>query len=125
MDSIASPAFNSVKERGSHGALRSSVSSHVTRHFLRHRYSVTVDAGMGQVYHQGFCRGNRNVRIHAEARKRACQRMALLASPDVGVVAVVLASELRMSDTGVLTRAPIVSFEPFPKQGKQAGASNS
>ena len=28
---------------------------------------------MGQVYHEGFCRGNRNVRIHAEARKRAYQ----------------------------------------------------
>jgi hypothetical protein len=27
-----------------------------------------VDAGMGQVYHGGFCGGNRNVRIHAEAR---------------------------------------------------------
>jgi len=27
------------------------------------RYSVTVDAGMGQVYHEGFCRGNCNVRI--------------------------------------------------------------
>ncbi len=37
------------------------------------RYSVTVDAGMGQVYHEGFCRGNCNVRIHAEARKRAYQ----------------------------------------------------
>ena len=31
------------------------------------RYSVTVDAGMGQVYHEGFCRGNCNVRIHAES----------------------------------------------------------
>ena len=28
---------------------------------------------MGQVYHEGFCRGNCNVRIHAEARKRAYQ----------------------------------------------------
>src|SRR2546423_494208 len=27
------------------------------------RYSVTVDAGMGQLYPEGFCRGNRNVRI--------------------------------------------------------------
>ena len=24
------------------------------------RYSVTLDAGMGQVYHEGFCRGNCN-----------------------------------------------------------------
>src|SRR2546430_1441585 len=26
------------------------------------RYSVTVDAGMGRGYHEGFCRGNCNVR---------------------------------------------------------------
>lgn len=33
------------------------------------RYSVTVDAGIGQVYHEAFCRGNCNVRLHADARK--------------------------------------------------------
>jgi hypothetical protein len=27
------------------------------------RYSVAVNAGMGQVYHDGFCRGNGIVRI--------------------------------------------------------------
>src|SRR3982074_2674916 len=27
------------------------------------RYSVTVDAGMGPAYHEGFCRGNSSVRI--------------------------------------------------------------
>src|SRR5438552_9252917 len=32
------------------------------------RYSVTVDAGMGQIYHEGFCRGNRNVRMRGNAQ---------------------------------------------------------
>jgi hypothetical protein len=32
------------------------------------RYSVTVDAGMGHFYHEGFCRGTRNVRIHGPSR---------------------------------------------------------
>src|ERR1700694_118854 len=40
------------------------------------RYSVTVDAGMGQVYHEGFCRGNCNVRIHPEARAATCPHFA-------------------------------------------------
>ena len=31
------------------------------------RYSVTVDAGMRQIYHDGFYPGNRNVRIQRES----------------------------------------------------------
>ena len=55
-----------IPRRTSFNAFRRSAGSEA-------RYSVTVDAGMGQVYHEGFCRGNRNVRIHAEARKCAYQ----------------------------------------------------
>jgi len=55
---------------GQHGqsGFQLSISSHVARHFLRHRYSVTVDAGMEQVYHERFCRGNCNVRISRSAK---------------------------------------------------------
>src|SRR5450755_976139 len=38
------------------------------------RYPVMVDAGMGHVYHESFCRGNCNVRIHAEARISRARR---------------------------------------------------
>src|SRR5664279_1255426 len=48
------------------------------------RYSVTVDAGMGRVYHERFCRSNCNVGIHADARKRSCQgHGAAVRQPDV------------------------------------------
>jgi hypothetical protein len=52
--------------------------SHVTRHCFAAsaaRYSVTVDAGMGQAHHQGSCGGDCKIRIHAEARieaRRGC-----------------------------------------------------
>ena len=32
--------------------------------------AVTVDARMGQAYHEGFCRSNCNVRIHARPEFR-------------------------------------------------------
>src|SRR5438045_3424234 len=35
------------------------------------RYSVTVDAGMGQIYHEGFCRGNCNVGIQFDNGRSA------------------------------------------------------
>src|SRR5712691_10302453 len=41
------------------------------------RYSVTVDAGMRQIYHEGFCRGNCSVRMRGNAQiKETARRCA-------------------------------------------------
>src|SRR5664279_5643628 len=59
----------------------------VTRHCLlasAARYSVTVDADMEHVYHEGFCRSNCYVRIHADTRKRAYQGRGAGVQPSSG-----------------------------------------
>src|SRR5882724_2369952 len=44
------------------------------------RYSVTVDAGMGQAYHESFFRGNCNVRRHSTGQRFFHRKTSVVSS---------------------------------------------
>src|SRR3977135_353046 len=86
-----------IPRRTSFNASRRSAGSAV-------RYLVTVDAGMEQVYQDGFCHGNRNVRIRPPS---PCIEEELLGNRD--------------SAHGVSNVAPSVRLQNWGRTGGRTG----
>src|SRR5437764_293686 len=84
------------------------------------RYSVTVDAGMGQIYHEGFCHGNSAREIIRDTRKADRQNAVGLFLPRAAHLCVI-----KPRNSSCLTSQSEKKMELTSKSTTRTGAADN